>query len=354
MGAGPHPGRQPRLQELHRAADRGHRPRPRPARSSCTAPAASARCSPPRRWPRWATPTSPPWPRAVPGLEERRLRVRQARRPGSPSRSSATAATCSSRRSGRPVRPSCWPARPCSSERAAWAARRRCTSPRPASGRSAWSTSTSSTSATSSARSSTPRPAWGSARSRARRSSINALNPEIDVIAHEEMLVADNVERIIAGYDVILDGTDTFETRYILNDAAVAAGIPVDPCQRLPVRGPADDLRPVRGAVLPLPVPDPAAARARAGLLRGRRPGRRARASSACSRPTRRSRSCSASATRWPAGCSCSMLSRPSSPSCSLRRDPNCPVCSDEAVEARKSRPSRWRRPRWAPMPRSC
>ena len=41
------------------------------------------------------------------------------------------------------------------------------------------------------------------------------------------MLVADNVERIIAGYDVILDGTDTFETRYILNDAAVAAGIPV-------------------------------------------------------------------------------------------------------------------------------
>ena len=41
------------------------------------------------------------------------------------------------------------------------------------------------------------------------------------------MLVAANVERIIAGYDVILDGTDTFETRYILNDAAVAAGIPV-------------------------------------------------------------------------------------------------------------------------------
>ena len=41
------------------------------------------------------------------------------------------------------------------------------------------------------------------------------------------MLVASNVERLIAGYDVILDGTDTFETRYILNDAAVAAGIPV-------------------------------------------------------------------------------------------------------------------------------
>jgi molybdopterin/thiamine biosynthesis adenylyltransferase len=41
------------------------------------------------------------------------------------------------------------------------------------------------------------------------------------------MLVADNVDRIINGYDVIVDGTDTFETRYLLNDAAVAKNIPV-------------------------------------------------------------------------------------------------------------------------------
>ena len=59
------------------------------------------------------------------------------------------------------------------------------------------------------------------------RQSINALNPDVKVVAHEEMLVAENVNRIIKGYDVILDGTDTFETRYILNDAAVAADIPV-------------------------------------------------------------------------------------------------------------------------------
>jgi molybdopterin/thiamine biosynthesis adenylyltransferase/rhodanese-related sulfurtransferase len=59
------------------------------------------------------------------------------------------------------------------------------------------------------------------------KKSIAALNPDVTVLAHEEMLVGDNVERIIAGYDVILDGTDTFETRYLLNDAAVAAGIPV-------------------------------------------------------------------------------------------------------------------------------
>jgi sulfur-carrier protein adenylyltransferase/sulfurtransferase len=59
------------------------------------------------------------------------------------------------------------------------------------------------------------------------RQSIEALNPDVKVVAHDEMLLADNVERLIAGYDVILDGTDTFETRYLLNDAAVVAGIPV-------------------------------------------------------------------------------------------------------------------------------
>ena len=59
------------------------------------------------------------------------------------------------------------------------------------------------------------------------RKSITALNPDVTVVAHEEMLVADNVDRIIHGYDVIIDGTDTFETRYLLNDAAVAKGIPV-------------------------------------------------------------------------------------------------------------------------------
>ena len=57
--------------------------------------------------------------------------------------------------------------------------------------------------------------------------TIKALNPDVRVVAHEEMLTDANVERLIDGYDVILDGTDTFETRYTLNDAAVRARIPV-------------------------------------------------------------------------------------------------------------------------------
>jgi sulfur-carrier protein adenylyltransferase/sulfurtransferase len=59
------------------------------------------------------------------------------------------------------------------------------------------------------------------------RRTIAALNPDVTVVAMEEMLLPDNVERVIDGYDVVVDGTDTFETRYLLNDACVIAGIPV-------------------------------------------------------------------------------------------------------------------------------
>jgi molybdopterin/thiamine biosynthesis adenylyltransferase len=57
--------------------------------------------------------------------------------------------------------------------------------------------------------------------------TITDLNPDIKVVPHEVMLGDDNVEELISGYDLIFDGTDTFETRYTLNDAAVKAGIPV-------------------------------------------------------------------------------------------------------------------------------
>jgi molybdopterin/thiamine biosynthesis adenylyltransferase/rhodanese-related sulfurtransferase len=57
--------------------------------------------------------------------------------------------------------------------------------------------------------------------------AVAALNPDVRFVAHEEMLTDANVDRLIAGYDAILDGTDTFETRYSLNDAAVRAGIPM-------------------------------------------------------------------------------------------------------------------------------
>jgi molybdopterin/thiamine biosynthesis adenylyltransferase/rhodanese-related sulfurtransferase len=57
--------------------------------------------------------------------------------------------------------------------------------------------------------------------------AINALNPDVNVQAHNERLTADNVLDLFAGYDIIVDGCDNFPTRYLVNDAAVLARKPV-------------------------------------------------------------------------------------------------------------------------------
>jgi molybdopterin/thiamine biosynthesis adenylyltransferase/rhodanese-related sulfurtransferase len=59
------------------------------------------------------------------------------------------------------------------------------------------------------------------------RETIEALNPDVKVITYIERLDETNVARIIDDYDVILDGTDNFPTRYLLNDAALIANKPV-------------------------------------------------------------------------------------------------------------------------------
>ncbi len=59
------------------------------------------------------------------------------------------------------------------------------------------------------------------------RETITALNPDVTVNGYEERLSAANIDRIIAGYDVIVDGSDNFPTRYLVNDASVKHRIPV-------------------------------------------------------------------------------------------------------------------------------
>ncbi|MET1027520.1 MAG: molybdopterin-synthase adenylyltransferase MoeB [Dongiaceae bacterium] len=51
---------------------------------------------------------------------------------------------------------------------------------------------------------------------------IRRINPEIKVIAHQERLDAKNGAALIAGYDIIADGSDNFRTRYLLNDLCIA------------------------------------------------------------------------------------------------------------------------------------
>jgi molybdopterin/thiamine biosynthesis adenylyltransferase len=59
------------------------------------------------------------------------------------------------------------------------------------------------------------------------RETIEALNPDVKVVTYIERLDESNVARIIADYDLIIDGTDNFPTRYLLNDAAIIASKPV-------------------------------------------------------------------------------------------------------------------------------
>ena len=57
--------------------------------------------------------------------------------------------------------------------------------------------------------------------------TLSTLNPDVNVITHNTYLNKDNVIEIIKNYDVIVDGTDNFQTRYLINDASVKTGIPV-------------------------------------------------------------------------------------------------------------------------------
>jgi len=57
--------------------------------------------------------------------------------------------------------------------------------------------------------------------------TVRALDAETEIVVFPERLTAQNAERILTGFDLVLDGSDNFPTRYLVNDAAVLAGLPV-------------------------------------------------------------------------------------------------------------------------------
>ncbi len=59
------------------------------------------------------------------------------------------------------------------------------------------------------------------------RKTIEALNPDVEVVEHRMRLDASNILDVIRDYDVIVDGADNFPTRYLLNDASVRLRKPV-------------------------------------------------------------------------------------------------------------------------------
>jgi len=166
--------------------------------------------------------------------------------------------------------------------------------------------------------------------------AIKALNPDVEVIPHEVVLGPSNVDEIIAGYDVILDGTDTFETRYTLNDAAVAAGIPVIHASVFRFEGQLTTFVPYEGpcyrCLYPTPPPPELAPGCSVAGVLGVVPGIMGLLQTN-------------EALKVLLGIGETLAGRlllfdaldASFTELKLRRDPACPVCSDEAVAAREA-----------------
>ena len=105
------------------------------------------------------------------------------------------------------------------------------------------------------------------------RETLEDINPEITIETHNTMLTSENALELFAGYDIIVDGTDNFPTRYLVNDACVLLGKPNVYGLDLPLRRSGNCLLGQRRPVLSLPVPGAAASRAGAVLRRRRRAG---------------------------------------------------------------------------------
>jgi molybdopterin/thiamine biosynthesis adenylyltransferase len=58
------------------------------------------------------------------------------------------------------------------------------------------------------------------------KEKINQINPDVKVIAYHELLTSGNIKEIIGNYDFIVDGTDNFPVKFLINDACVLGGKP--------------------------------------------------------------------------------------------------------------------------------
>ncbi len=59
------------------------------------------------------------------------------------------------------------------------------------------------------------------------RDGLRSLNPEVRVVPHPGRLTRENAREIVRGYDLVVDGSDNFPTRYLVNDACVLEGVPL-------------------------------------------------------------------------------------------------------------------------------
>ena len=89
------------------------------------------------------------------------------------------------------------------------------------------------------------------------KKTLTALNPDVDVVTYDVRLGADNILEIIDGYDLIVDGTDNFPTRYLVNDASLLKRIPVVHGSIFRFEGQATVFDPYNGPCYRCMIPEP-------------------------------------------------------------------------------------------------
>src|SRR5918911_2599704 len=89
------------------------------------------------------------------------------------------------------------------------------------------------------------------------KKTLTAINPDVNVVTYDVRLGADNVLDIIDGYDLIVDGTDNFPTRYLVNDASLLKRIPVVHGSIFRFEGQATVFAPYEGPCYRCLIPEP-------------------------------------------------------------------------------------------------
>src|SRR6187551_3074249 len=168
------------------------------------------------------------------------------------------------------------------------------------------------------------------------RLTIEALNPDVEVVGHNFRLNSSNIVEILSEYDVIVDGADNFPTRYLLNDASVRLRKPVVSASILSFDGQISTFVPYEGpcyrCLYPTPPPAELAPSCSANGVLGMLPGIMGMLQSL-------------EVFKLVTGAGDPLIGRlllydslgTRFTELKVRRDPNCPICGENAPEIPES-----------------
>ena len=99
----------------------------------------------------------------------------------------------------------------------------------------------------------------GKAKVQSAKETMEAINPDVKVITYRTFVDSESIMDLIKDYDFIIDGTDNFPAKFLINDACVMAKETIFPCRNHSFQRPAHDLRAGRRSMLSLCIQESAA-----------------------------------------------------------------------------------------------